>query len=59
MAVHPNAAEVAEECGNSVQIMKAHYRELVNRTDGEAWFAVMPEKAAQNVVSFSTRQASA
>lgn len=35
------------------------YRELVNRADGEAWFAVMPTKSASNVVSFSTRQASA
>jgi len=32
------------------------YRELVTKAEAEAWFAVMPDKPAANVVEFS-RQA--
>jgi integrase len=42
MALVANAAQVAEECGHSVQVMKTHYRELVTRGEADAWFAVMP-----------------
>jgi len=41
-----NAAQVAEECGNSVQILKKHYRELVAKTEAEKWFAVLPQTKA-------------
>lgn len=52
MAAVMNAAQVAEECGHSVQVMKSHYRELVTKAEAEAWFAVAPEKPASNVVAF-------
>jgi hypothetical protein len=52
MALIANAAQVAEECGHSVQVMKQHYRELVTKCEGEAWFAVSPESAAANVLAF-------
>ncbi|MEY4939589.1 MAG: hypothetical protein RIQ93_1324 [Verrucomicrobiota bacterium] len=52
MAIVTNAAQVAEECGHSVQVMKTHYRDLVTKKDAEAWFAVMPASAAGNVVEF-------
>jgi hypothetical protein len=42
MALISNAAQVAEECGHSVQVMKTHYRELVTQGEANAWFAVMP-----------------
>jgi integrase len=42
MALVVNAAQVAEECGHSVQVMKHHYRELVTKTEALAWFAVTP-----------------
>ena len=42
LALVANAAQVAEECGHSVQIMKQHYRELVTAREAEKWFAVMP-----------------
>lgn len=57
MAAVANAAQVAEECGHSVQIMKQHYRELVTKTEAEAWFSVMPEKAAANVILFGQQAA--
>ncbi len=52
MAVVENAAQVAEECGHSVQVMKTHYRELVTKADAMAWFAVAPSPAAGNVIAF-------
>jgi integrase len=42
LALVANAAQVAEECGHSVQMMKKHYRELVTKTEAVAWFAVVP-----------------
>jgi integrase len=57
MALVTNAAQVAEECGHSVQIMKQHYQELVTKAEAEAWFAVVPEKDAGNVIQFSQKQA--
>jgi integrase len=52
MAFVSNAAQVAEECGHSVQVMKQHYRELVTKAEAEAWFAVTPVKAGENVILF-------
>ncbi|MFT3783802.1 MAG: tyrosine-type recombinase/integrase [Nibricoccus sp.] len=53
MAIVANAAQVAEECGHSVQIMKEHYRELVTKAEAEAWFAVTPAKKAGNLIPFA------
>ena len=56
MALVANAAQVAEECGNSVQIMKQHYRELVTKIEAKTWFTVLPEQGALNVVVFARRE---
>lgn len=45
MAAVTNAAQVAEECGHSVQIMKQHYRELVTKAEATAWFSVSPDES--------------
>ena len=37
-----NVAETALEAGNSPTIIFQHYRELVEKQDGEAWFSVTP-----------------
>ncbi len=42
LALVSNAAQVAEECGHSVQIMKQHYRELVTPGEAAKWFEVLP-----------------
>lgn len=42
LAMIDNAAQVAEECGHSVQILKRNYRELVTKAEARAWFAVVP-----------------
>ncbi len=52
MALVTNAAQVAEECGHSVQVMKTHYRELVTKKEAEAWFAIAPSTPA-NMITFT------
>lgn len=37
-------AAVADECGNSVQTIKNHYRQLVTAAAAEKYFAIRPEK---------------
>jgi integrase len=53
MAIVPNAAQVAEECGNSPQILKQNYRELVTKHEAEAWFSVKPAADASKVIQFT------
>jgi hypothetical protein len=42
LAIMPDTARVALECGNSPDIIFKHYRELVREEDAKAWFDVMP-----------------
>jgi integrase len=44
MAVLKNAAQVALEAGNSPRMIFEHYRELATKAEGNAWFAVRPDK---------------
>ena len=44
MAVLKNAAQVALEAGNSPRMILEHYRELATIAEGNAWFAVRPDK---------------
>jgi integrase len=46
MAEVGNAATVAEECGNSVQVLRKNYRELVTKAEAARWFAVTPRADA-------------
>ena len=41
-----NAAQVALEAGNSPAVVFRHYRELVQPSDAQAWFAVTPADKA-------------
>jgi integrase len=41
-----NVAETALEAGNSAAVVHKHYRELVAKEDGAAWFALTPAKIA-------------
>jgi hypothetical protein len=43
--------QVAPEAGTSPQMIYQHYRELTTEAEAKAWFSVMPEGAATNVVS--------
>ena len=42
LALVPDTARVALECGNSPNIIFQHYRELVVPAQAEAWFKIMP-----------------
>lgn len=44
LALTNNLHELANEMGNSPQIIVKHYRDLASAKDGEAWFAIMPPK---------------
>lgn len=39
-----NVPQVALDAGNSPQIIHRHYRELVTKAEGTAWFAITPAK---------------
>jgi integrase len=53
MAVLKNAAEVALEAGNSPRMIFQHYRELATEAEGNAWFAVMPDKSKLELLKVS------
>ena len=44
-----DTARVALECGNSPEVIFAHYRELVGPDEAAAWFATMPPAKAPTV----------
>ncbi len=44
-----NVAETAHEAGNSPAVVFKHYRELVAKEDGAAWFSLTLARAAQMV----------
>jgi integrase len=45
MATLKNEHQVAQEAGNSPQMIYQNYRELVTETEGKAWFSVQPDSA--------------
>ncbi|MEN9572428.1 MAG: hypothetical protein RL514_283 [Verrucomicrobiota bacterium] len=47
LAAIQNAAQVALEAGNSPAVVFKHYRELVQPSDAQAWFAVRPAGKAE------------
>jgi integrase len=52
-------ARIADECGNSVQTIKAHYRQLVTAADAERFFAIRPAIIGENVVGIESGRARA
>jgi len=42
LAVIQNAAQLAEEMGNSVAMIRKHYAEAVHPEEGAAWFEILP-----------------
>ncbi len=54
-----DTARVADECGNSVGTIKAHYRQLVTSAAAAKYFAARPAQAADNVVPMTSTSADA
>lgn len=50
LAQTQNENTVAQEAGTSPTMIYRHYRELVRPDEAAAWFSIMPENAAKNVV---------
>jgi integrase len=46
LAATQHIHQVAEEAGNSPQMIRRHYRELVTRAEARAWFGITPPAAA-------------
>jgi site-specific recombinase XerD len=44
-----DVARVADECGNSPQVIRAHYRELVTSEAASRYFKIMPKEKADNI----------
>lgn len=54
-----DTARVADECGNSVGTIKAHYRQLVTSAAATKYFAIRPDTKAENVTDIQQGRASA
>ncbi len=54
-----DTARVADECGNSVGTIKAHYRQLVTAAAATKYFAIRPPAQAENVTRIEEGRASA
>jgi integrase len=54
-----DVARVADECGNSVQVIKTNYRKIVTEAAGTAFFAIRPKKKAENVTNIEEGRQSA
>jgi integrase len=52
LAITPDAARVALEMGNSPSMLFNNYRELADKHDAAAWFAIEP-KRSRKVVAFA------
>lgn len=54
MAILGDVAKVAEETGNSPQMIRENYLELVTPKEAEAWFAIKPLPAASATADTTT-----
>jgi integrase len=49
-AMHGDEGRTAQQAGNSPAMVHKNYKGLMTKKDGEAWFAVLPSRAAKNVI---------
>jgi integrase len=52
-----DVARVADECGNSVQVIKTNYRKIVTEAAATTFFAIKPKRPAANVTSIQEGRA--
>ena len=46
-----DVARVADECGNSPNVIKRHYREIVTTEAAKVFFAIRPEKRRKSKIT--------
>jgi integrase len=51
LALHRNEALTADLAGNSPQMLRQHYRNLVGRKAAEAWFSITPESVRERTLA--------
>jgi integrase len=56
-ALLANENLTAAQAGNSPAMIHAHYKGLATKADAEKWFAILPAKAAKNVIPLPGNQA--
>jgi len=54
VAILKDVPAVALECGNSPQVIFSNYRALATDAEAKAWFAILPPKQGENVISLPT-----
>lgn len=54
LALTQNAAQLAEEMGNSVQMIRRHYAEAVFPTEAKEWFSIAPKRTKLIVLTSRT-----
>jgi hypothetical protein len=48
LAKEQNIGLVAEQAGNSPEMIRKHYRQPLTQEEGEAWFEIRPKLVADN-----------
>ncbi len=51
LASNGNRAQLAENMGNSIQIIKKHYKRVVSKADAKAYWSIVPAEVAQSTKS--------
>jgi integrase len=51
LAVVKDVGQVSLEAGNSPQMVFKHYRQLVRESEAQEWFAILPPKPADDVIT--------
>jgi integrase len=54
-----DVARVADECGNSPNVIKKHYREIVTGAAAKKYFSIRPDAKAENVTNIEEGKKSA
>ena len=49
-----NVHQVSLEAGNSLQMVFAHYRQLVTETQANEWFGIVPPENRENIITLPT-----
>jgi len=55
LPIHMNRAELAEFLGNSVDVIKKHYRKVVPLSEANAYWAVIPQSAEKKAKEANAR----
>jgi integrase len=55
LSKHGNRAQLAENMGNSIQIIKKHYKRVVSKSATEAFWSILPASTASTTTAVPTK----